>query len=85
MYIQIYTYIHIYTHIYTHTADLPADCDICVEKGEFHTFVYDGPCFLHPIHIYRKNTEKYVSAKEYVGSIFLFSDFRFVMCIDYII
>ena len=29
--------------------DLPDDVDPCGENGEFHTFVYDGPIFLHPI------------------------------------
>lgn len=29
--------------------DLPPDVDPCGEKGEFHTFVYDGPLFVHPI------------------------------------
>ena len=30
-------------------ADLPASADPCGENGEFHTFVYDGPIFRHPI------------------------------------
>ena len=30
-------------------ADLPAEVDPCGEKGEFHSFVYDGPMFRHPI------------------------------------
>jgi len=25
--------------------------DVCGENGEYHTFVYDGPVFLHPISI----------------------------------
>lgn len=29
--------------------DLPASVDPCGEKGEFHSFVYDGPMFRHPI------------------------------------
>ncbi|MBI4597021.1 MAG: diphthine--ammonia ligase [Candidatus Omnitrophica bacterium] len=29
--------------------ELPASADPCGEKGEFHTFVYDGPIFRHPI------------------------------------
>ena len=29
--------------------DLPAGIDPCGENGEFHTFVYDGPMFAHPI------------------------------------
>jgi uncharacterized protein (TIGR00290 family) len=31
--------------------DLPADVDICGENGEYHSFVYDGPIFNHPIAI----------------------------------
>ena len=30
-------------------ADLPADVNPCGENGEFHTFVWDGPIFQHPI------------------------------------
>ncbi|MGV3540335.1 MAG: diphthine--ammonia ligase [Rufibacter sp.] len=29
--------------------DLPAGVDICGEKGEFHSFVYDGPNFKQPV------------------------------------
>jgi uncharacterized protein (TIGR00290 family) len=32
-------------------ADLPPGVDPCGENGEFHTFVYDGPMFHHPIPI----------------------------------
>jgi uncharacterized protein (TIGR00290 family) len=32
-------------------SDFPADVDPCGEKGEFHTFVYDGPMFAHAISI----------------------------------
>lgn len=32
-------------------ADLPSNIDPCGENGEFHTFVYDGPIFQHPIAI----------------------------------
>ena len=32
-------------------ADLPAGIDPCGERGEFHTFVYDGPGFSVPIDI----------------------------------
>jgi uncharacterized protein (TIGR00290 family) len=34
-------------------ADLPPSADPCGEKGEFHTFVYDGPLFEHAIPIER--------------------------------
>jgi uncharacterized protein (TIGR00290 family) len=30
-------------------ADLPEGIDPCGENGEFHTFVYDGPCFDRPV------------------------------------
>lgn len=30
-------------------ADLPKNVDCCGENGEFHTFVYDGPLFQHPV------------------------------------
>lgn len=32
-------------------ADLPAGVDPCGENGEFHTFVYDAPCFTGPIEV----------------------------------
>lgn len=32
-------------------ADLPVTVDPCGERGEFHTFVYDGPIFRQPIPI----------------------------------
>ncbi len=31
--------------------DLPPSVDPCGENGEFHSFVYDGPMFRHPIPI----------------------------------
>jgi uncharacterized protein (TIGR00290 family) len=31
--------------------ELPASVDPCGERGEFHTFAYDGPMFRHPIPI----------------------------------
>ncbi len=31
--------------------DLPPNVDPCGENGEFHTFVFDGPVFKHPIPI----------------------------------
>jgi uncharacterized protein (TIGR00290 family) len=34
-------------------ADLPGDVDPCGERGEFHTFVWDGPGFAAPIPIER--------------------------------
>lgn len=30
-------------------ADLPLGVDPCGENGEFHTFVFDGPCFKRPL------------------------------------
>ncbi len=30
-------------------ADLPEHVDACGENGEFHTFVFDGPIFKHPV------------------------------------
>ena len=30
-------------------ADLPSHVDPCGERGEFHTFAYDGPMFRHPV------------------------------------
>jgi diphthamide synthase (EF-2-diphthine--ammonia ligase) len=30
-------------------ADLPPEADPCGERGEFHSFVYDGPLFAKPV------------------------------------
>lgn len=32
-------------------SDLPAHVDPCGERGEFHTFTFDGPMFTHPVNI----------------------------------
>ena len=32
-------------------AELPPSVDPCGERGEFHTFAYDGPMFRHPIRV----------------------------------
>jgi len=29
--------------------DLPSNVDVCGENGEYHSFVFDGPCFSQPI------------------------------------
>ncbi|WP_243304187.1 hypothetical protein [Geothrix oryzisoli] len=34
-------------------ADLPAPVDPCGERGEFHTFAWDGPMFRHPVPVRR--------------------------------
>ncbi|MBI3321279.1 MAG: diphthine--ammonia ligase [Candidatus Omnitrophica bacterium] len=34
-------------------AELPPRADPCGEHGEFHTFVYDGPLFRHPVRVLR--------------------------------
>lgn len=31
--------------------DLPANVDVCGENGEYHSYVFDGPIFRHPIPI----------------------------------
>jgi diphthamide synthase (EF-2-diphthine--ammonia ligase) len=31
--------------------DLPAGVDKCGERGEFHSFAWDGPMFKHPVSI----------------------------------
>ena len=34
-------------------SELPTSCDPCGERGEFHTFVHDGPIFRQPITVSR--------------------------------
>jgi uncharacterized protein (TIGR00290 family) len=44
---------------------LPHDVDACGENGEFHTFVFDGPNFRHPVKWESLGKKTYVSPKEY--------------------
>jgi diphthamide synthase (EF-2-diphthine--ammonia ligase) len=37
-------------------ADLPPEADPCGERGEFHSFVYDGPLFHRPVPFQRGRT-----------------------------
>lgn len=53
----------------TKIKDLP-HVDACGEKGEYHTFVYDGPLFKHPVHFHEKervSVERYRIAKLAAG------------------
>jgi uncharacterized protein (TIGR00290 family) len=38
-------------------AALPAGVDPCGERGEFHTFVHDGPGFAYPVRFERRATQ----------------------------
>jgi diphthamide synthase (EF-2-diphthine--ammonia ligase) len=33
----------------TFLQDLPSNVDVCGEKGEYHSFVFDGPIFSKPV------------------------------------
>jgi uncharacterized protein (TIGR00290 family) len=46
-------------------ADLPEGVDACGENGEFHTFVYDGPAFSHPVAFKRDQILRYTSPVEF--------------------
>jgi uncharacterized protein (TIGR00290 family) len=46
-------------------ADLPPGVDVCGENGEFHTFVYDGPCFRQPVPYSILGFEDYVAPPEF--------------------
>jgi uncharacterized protein (TIGR00290 family) len=48
-------------------ADLPANVDACGENGEFHTFVFDGPCFNHPIAHRVDGFDDYTAPPEFGG------------------
>lgn len=54
-------------------ADLPASVDTCGENGEFHTFVYDGPCFSSPVACRVESTEAYVAPAEFGGTRYCFA------------
>jgi diphthamide synthase (EF-2-diphthine--ammonia ligase) len=40
----------------TFLCDLPDGVDPCGENGEFHSFVFDGPLFKHPLRVKRGET-----------------------------
>lgn len=48
-------------------ADLPSGVDACGENGEFHTFVYDGPCFRQPVSYRLEGFDDYTAPPEYGG------------------
>lgn len=54
--------------------DLPAGVDVCGENGEYHSFVFDGPVFRHPV-AYNKGEVVY---KTYPGP--GSSDYGFYFC-----
>jgi uncharacterized protein (TIGR00290 family) len=54
-------------------ADLPAGVDACGENGEFHTFVYDGPCFSEPVEFRLRAREPYVAPAEFGGTRYCFA------------
>jgi len=49
-------------------SDLPPAVDPCGERGEFHTYVYDGPMFRHPVPV--------LSGERVERDGFLFMDLR---------
>lgn len=53
-------------------ARLPVTVDACGENGEFHTFVYDGPNFNHPVQWRSKGKQQYVSPPEYGSQVYYF-------------
>ncbi|HEX4341231.1 MAG TPA: diphthine--ammonia ligase [Polyangiaceae bacterium] len=54
-------------------ADLPESVDACGENGEFHTFVYDGPCFASAVPCRVTTLEPYVAPAEYGGTRYCFA------------
>ncbi len=48
-------------------ADLPSSVDACGENGEFHTFVFDGPCFNHPVAHRVDGFDDYTAPAEFGG------------------
>jgi uncharacterized protein (TIGR00290 family) len=53
-------------------ADLPPGVDACGENGEFHTFVYDGPGFAHPVAWQRGEPLTYQSPPEQGDAVYYF-------------
>jgi uncharacterized protein (TIGR00290 family) len=54
-------------------ADLPPGVDACGENGEFHTFVFDGPLFRHPLDVHVAGREPYVAPPELGGVRYCFA------------
>ena len=48
-------------------ADLPSHVDACGENGEFHTFVFDGPGFSHPVRYEITSKREYVAPPDMGG------------------
>ncbi len=57
---------------YDFITSLPTGVDACGENGEFHTFVYDGPNFKHPVAWKSLGKKTYISPKEYGRKTFYF-------------
>jgi uncharacterized protein (TIGR00290 family) len=53
-------------------SSLPSGVDACGENGEFHTFVYDGPAFTHPVAWRGAGTHSYTAPVEFGGGTFHF-------------
>jgi uncharacterized protein (TIGR00290 family) len=53
--------------------DLPAGVDACGENGEFHTLVYDGPCFHEPVRFALERLESYVAPVEFGATRYCFA------------
>ncbi len=54
-------------------ADLPSGVDPCGENGEFHTFVYDGPLFRHPLDVQVTSKYPYVAPAHLGGVRYCFA------------
>ncbi len=57
-------------------ADLPPQIDPCGENGEFHSFVFDGPLFSHPVLFQKGETvhKTYALKDKKISSGFYFTD-----------
>ena len=55
-------------------ADLPEGVDACGENGEFHTFVYDGPAFSHPVRFERSRILSYQAPPELGNATYFFQE-----------
>ena len=53
-------------------ADLPEGVDACGENGEFHTFVYDGPAFVHPVGFRRTEIQEYRAPEKFGAGTYFF-------------
>lgn len=55
-------------------ASLPPGVDACGENGEFHTFVFDGPGFRHPVPHRVRGLAPWIAPQRFGGTRYVFAE-----------